>query len=262
MLEAPLHGRRIVVTRAQTQAQPLLRELRRLGAIPISLPTIEFAPPQDWALLDYALREVATFSGFIFTSANGVRFFFQRAAALQLDLRQPEASWVCAIGPATAHALREHGWRCDFIPESYVAEGVLETLSARDLSADRILIPRAGVARDVLPRELGLRGALVFVVEAYRTILPAASRQLVDELFPRTGAAVDAILFTSSSTAENFVALAGDDYRSRLGGVTLAAIGPITAATLERLGLPVAVRAETFTTAGLVNALLTYWSLR
>lgn len=252
----PFAGRRIVVTRAREQASAVLSALRAAGAEAISLPTIAFAPPADWAPLDAALARLAEYDGLIFTSANGVRAFFGRGQALGLAPARPARGWLCAIGPATAAALGEQGWRADIIPADYVAEGVAAALAGRELRGRRILLPRAAAARDALPRALAAAGAEVEVVAAYRTELPARARAHARRLFPAApGPRPDTVLFTSSSTAENLARLLGEDYRERLAGVLLASIGPVTSATLRRLGLEAGIEAREFTADGLLAAL-------
>ena len=252
----PFAGRRIVVTRAREQASGVLSALRAAGAEAISLPTIAFAPPAEWAPLDAALARLAEYDGLIFTSANGVRAFFRRGQALGLAPARPARAWLCAIGPATAAALAEQGWRADIIPADYVAEGVAAALAGRELRGRRILLPRAAAARDALTRALAAAGAEVDVVAAYRTELPARARAQARRLFPAgPGPRPDTVLFTSSSTAENLARLLGEDYRERLAGVLLASIGPVTSATLRRLGLEAGIEAREFTTDGLLAAL-------
>lgn len=258
--DGALRGRRVVVTRAAGQGEDLLARLRAAGATALALPTIAIAPPEDWAPLDAALGALGSYHGLIFTSANGVKAFFARGSALGLRLERPSQAWVCAIGPATARALEARGWRVEIVPESYVAEGVVAALENRELRGRRILLPRAAVARDVLPRALRERGAEVEVVAAYRTTMPAGAEEQAQRLFPSgAGTRPDAVLFSSSSTAVNFARLLGADYRHRLEGVVLAAIGPITSATLRELRLEPAIEASEYTSAGLAAALSRYY---
>lgn len=267
----PLRGRRIVVTRAAEQAPDLLAHLQSAGATAISLPTIAFAPPVDPGPLLEAIRGAAAgaYDGYIFTSQNGVDAFFTAAAEQGIALPIPAAPtsaatapWICAIGPATARRLAARGWPPTILPAEFVAESVVAALSARPLRGQRILLPRAAVARDVLPQALAARGAQVDVVAAYRTVFPAGAESRARELFPPPPAAgrPDAVLFTSSSTARHLAALLGDDYRRRLSGVLLAAIGPVTAATLQDLGLAAGLVAPEFTAAALAAALMTHYA--
>ena len=257
----PLAVKRIVVTRSARQGSALAELLRQAGAEPILLPTIEIVPPEHWAPLDLAIQSVGQYDGVIFTSVNGVEFFFGRARELGVTPQRRPGAWVCAIGPATARELERHGWTPDVIPEQYVAESLVEALSRQRIAGQRILVPRAAVARDVIPVELAARGASVMLVEAYQTVRPPQSEALAAQLFPALpdGDQPDAVLFTSSSTARNFADLLGEPYRERLHGVLLAAIGPVTSATLRELGLPVTVEAREYTISGLVEALREHW---
>ena len=162
---------------------------------------------------------------------------------------------VCAIGPATRDAIERLHIKVDLMGEEYVAESLAEAFRAFDLAGKRILLPRAAVARDVLPAELTRRGARVDVVEAYRTVVPESAARQAAEVF---GAArkPDWITFTSSSTVQNFVSVAG---AQALAGVKVASIGPVTSATAQRLGIRVDAQAEMYDTAGLVKALLLFY---
>jgi uroporphyrinogen III methyltransferase/synthase len=245
----PLFGRRIVVTRAREQSDALAARLRALGADAIELPTIEIAPAADYAPLDRALANLASYDWLIFTSANGVRHFVDRLDRSAADLRALRAR-ICAIGPATRAAVEALHLKVDLMGKEYVAEGLLAAFAPFDLNGARVLLPRAAVARDLVPTELAKRGAQVDVVEAYRTVVPADCAARIAAVFARKP---DAIAFTSSSTVQNFVAAAGS--AAVLGGVQVASIGPITSETARRLGVAVAAQAREFTLDGLVEAL-------
>ena len=245
----PLFGQRIVVTRAREQADALAARLEALGAQAIELPTIEIRPPADPAPLDRAIANLATYDWLIFTSATGVHRFVERLDASAADLRKLRAR-ICAIGPATRAAIAALHLKVDLMGAEYVAEGLLDALASHDLSGKRILLPRAAVARDVVPAELTRRGAHVNVVEAYRTVMPEDAPARAAEISARKP---DWITFTSSSTVQNFVAAAG---KSALDGVKVASIGPITSNTTRALGIDVTVEAATFTIDGLVDAIL------
>jgi len=245
----PLFGQRIVVTRAREQAAALAALLHNLGAEVIELPTIDIRAADDYTALDNAIKNLREYGWLIFTSANGVRFFFERLDRSQLDLRAIKGR-ICAIGPATRDALERFHLKVDCVAEEYVAEGLLKALAAFDLAGVRVLIARAAVARDLLPTELARRGAQVEVVEAYRTAAPPDLAQLAaGEL----GRKPDWITFTSSSTAQNLVDAVGAE---ALRGVKCASIGPVTSATLRQNGIPVAVEASIYTIPGLIQALL------
>ncbi len=247
----PLFGRRIVVTRAKEQAEELTVRLRSLGADVIEFPTIEIRPPENCAPLDAALSRLTSYDWLIFTSANGVRFFLDRLDASPADLRALRAK-ICAIGPATRRAVEKLHLKVDLMPPVYVAESLIEAFAGRDLKGQRILLPRAAVARDLVPAELNRRGALVDVVEAYRTVMPENARQRAAEIFG-SSRKPDWITFTSSSTVKNFVLAAAN---VPLKAVRVASIGPVTSATARNLGLTIAVEANPYTIDGLVAAIL------
>jgi uroporphyrinogen III methyltransferase/synthase len=247
----PLFGRRIVTTRAKGPADALTARLHALGADVLELPTIEIQPAADYGPLDRALADLASYDWLIFTSANGVRFFLERLDRSAADLRALRAR-ICAIGPATRAAVEALHLKVDLMGAEYVAEGLLQAFAAHDLAGRRVLLPRAAVARDLVPVELARRGAQVDVVEAYQTMMPEDAGAQAAHIFPGARKP-DCITFTSSSTVRNFAALAGAD---ALAGVKVASIGPVTTATARGLGIAVDAEARVFTVDGLVDAVL------
>jgi uroporphyrinogen III methyltransferase / synthase len=249
-MNLPLAGRRVVITRARAQAAELATRLAGLGAEVIEFPTIEIQPAADYGPLDGALARLASYDWLIFTSANGVRFFLERLERSGADLGALRAR-ICAIGPATRRAVERIPLKVDLMPPEYVAESLVAAFAGFELAGQRILLPRAAVARDVVPVELARRGALVDVVEAYRTVIPADAPALAARIFG--GAAKpDWITFTSSSTVTHFVEAAG---AGALQGVRVASIGPVTTATARSFGIPVSVEAGTFSISGLVEVI-------
>lgn len=247
----PLYGRKIVVTRADLQSGELSEVLRELGADAIELPVIEIAPAQDPGPLDRAIEQLPGYDWLIFTSANGVRFFQARLDRSARDLRSLKAR-ICVIGPATRHAVQRLHLKVDLMPEEYVAESLLKAFATVPVSGQRILLPRAAVARDLIPEELRKLGAHVDVVEAYRTIVPEEAGRAAGEIFGGVRKP-DWVTFTSSSTVKNLVAVAG---REALAGVSIASIGPVTSETTRSHGLTVRAEARQFTIKGLVDAIL------
>ena len=250
----PLLGQRVLITRAKEQAPELAAPLRALGAETIELPTIAISNPEDWGPMDQAVQSAATYDWIIFTSVNGVRKFMERASATATDIRSLAAMKIAAIGAATAAELRKHGLHVEKVPDEYRAEGVLEAFAGEALQDKRFLIPRAKVARDVLPNELRNRGALVDVVEAYRTVVPPESADRARTIFSRNRPTI--ITFTSSSTVENFLRLLPPEEKDAiLQNVKIASIGPITSDTLRRHGLTVDIEAREYTIPALVQAI-------
>ncbi len=238
----PLFGQRIVITRDHRQSRDLAEPLEALGAEVIALPVIEILPPADPAPLARAMERLDSYDWIIFTSVNGVRRF---VAGLD-DIRKLRGK-IAAIGPATRAAVEALHLKADVMPAEYVAESLLVALAGEDLKGKRILLPRAAVARDVVPEELRKRGAIVDVVEAYRTAAPANLAERAKEVLARKP---HWITFTSSSTVKNFSSVASAD------GIKVASIGPITSATARELGLHVDVEASPHTMAGLVAAIV------
>ena len=249
-----LAGRRVIVTRPLHQAAELRGMLEAHGAVVLLIPALEIQPPANSADLDEALREAIRYEWAIFTSANAVERVAARATELGLrPLRDLlSATRICAIGSATHEALDERGCHVSLLPEQYVAESVVAAFGAIPLRGVRVLLPRAAVARDVIPDALRERGARVDVVEAYRSEIPDASLAAIDSLISRAET-VDWVTFTSGSTVTNFLAMGG---RPILERARIASIGPVTTQVAARHGLHVDAEAETHTAEGLVAAIL------
>lgn len=254
----PLFGKRIVITRTREQAGNLREALTELGAQVLEIPTIEIRNPASWESLDDAIRRLPQFQYLLVTSVNGVRSFLARLRVSGRDVRDLKGLTIGAIGPATAAEFARTGVKVDFVPAEYRAEGLLESLASQDLRGKAFLIPRAKVARDLVPRALEERGARVEVVEAYETVMPEFPAGELNRLLTPPP---DAITFTSSSTAANFVKLLpGRALREVLRGTAIASIGPITSATVRKLGLEVAIEASESTIPGLVQALRDFFA--
>jgi uroporphyrinogen III methyltransferase/synthase len=255
----PLFGRRVVVTRALAQAGELSAKLEGLGAVVLEFPTIEILPPGDFEPLDAAIRDLDSFSWLIFTSVNGVESFVRRLAHNGLDLRAvPRNARVAAIGPATAQRIRGLGLRVDVVPREFRAEALIEAVtgdSLAGLAGQKILIPRARVAREILPERLREAGAEVVVPPAYESV-PSLEKR--DELAKRLrDDEVACVTFTASSTVENFVRAFGAKEAARLLAETrVACIGPITAGTARKHGIRVDARAREYTIDGLIEAVV------
>jgi uroporphyrinogen III methyltransferase/synthase len=257
----PLFGKRVLITRPEGQSDEMARALRDCGADPMELPTVQIVPPSDPArFASYALRAGA-YQWAIFTSVNGVEAFFSALDEAGRDARVLGGVRVAAIGPATRGALAKRGVRADVMPDEYRGEAVFEAMRAVDPALDgkRVLIARAEVAREVLPELLRAAGATVDVVAAYRT-LPAAPERFAEIRALLAARAIQVIAFTSSSTVERLVEGLGDGGTALLRGVLIAAIGPITAATADKLGIPAQVVASEYTAPGLVRAMYAHYA--
>jgi uroporphyrinogen III methyltransferase/synthase len=248
--ESPLRGCIIVVTRARgAGATRFAAMLRAMGAEVVEFPTIEIAPPDDYAPLTRAIARLDSFDWLIFTSATGVDAFMARLKTLKREPGAARSALVAAIGPATARRLRDYGLEVAAMPAEYRAEAIIGAVGENRIRGARFLIPRAQVAREQLPRMLTEKGAAeVVVAPAYRTVIPPPTG--VNALRQRL-AAIDLITFTSSSTVENFCALLGPI----ASGQKVAVIGPITAETARRRGFEVVVAPAQYTIAALADAI-------
>jgi uroporphyrinogen-III synthase len=254
---AALAGLRVLVGRARHQASTLSAGLRKRGAKVLEIPFIEIRKPRSYNALDLALKHLSDYDWLILTSVNGVEAVWERLGKLRLrgtDLRDLK---IAAIGPATRQAIEKHGLRVHVMPEEYVAESVVARLR-RKVRGKRVLLARAKVARDVIPRELRKAGARIDVVEAYETVIPRTSLRRLRAVLRDGRNRPHVITFTSSSTVRNFFALLGVRDRRQLEGVRLASIGPVTSSTLRDLGLPVDIEARRYTIPGLVEAIVTH----
>jgi uroporphyrinogen III methyltransferase/synthase len=244
----PLHGRRVVVTRARAQASELARRLAALGAEPIELPAIRIEPRIDTGEVRRAIEGLHAYALVCLTSPNGVRLLFEAMAERGRDARALANASVAAIGPGTEAALAQHAVIADIVPERFVAEELVEALNKLDLAGKPVLIARAAEARELLPEALRKRGAEVDVVALYETLAeqpdPAALERAQE---------ADFITFTSSSTVKNFVE-AVDGRLPR--DARIISIGPVTTEAAREAGLTVDVEAERHDIDGLVEALL------
>ncbi len=262
-VDKPLSGCRVLVSRAKKQAGALSTALKALGCQIIEIPFIEIRKPSSFKPLDTALQNLANYDWLILTSVNGVKALFERMAKRKLDSSALAHLKIAAIGPATKAAIEKHGLTVTVTPKEYVAESVVASLHKR-VQGKRVLLVRAKVARDVIPRELRKAGATVDVIEAYETVVPKQSKERLQKALAGNRKP-HAITFTSSSTVKNFVSLIGlRSARAALKkkppnhGVHSASIGPVTSATLREFGLPVDIEAKRFDIPGLVTAIVTY----
>ena len=252
-----LEGLRVMVTRPRSQAAGLCGLLAQEGAIPVEAPAVVIEPLPDLADLDAALGRLADYRWLVFTSANAVEVVLDRMSAQGDDIGAYADVRVCAIGPATAAALERWGLTPAYVPDEYVAEGLLDGLVARVAPGDRVLLPRAEGARGVLADGLRSAGAVVEEVSIYRAVPPpdlaARARSALDD-------GVDVVTFTSSSTVRHLVG-ALDGGAAALDGVVVACIGPVTAATAREAGLRVDVVAREYAAPGLVTVLCEHYAL-
>src|SRR5712691_4253830 len=254
----PLFGRRLVVTRPRVQASRFVELLEEHGAEVILFPTIATVPVESYEQLDGALADLSAYHWLIFTSVNGVQYFFARLRTRQQDIRSLGSVCIAAIGPETARAVEAFHLRVDAIPEEYRAEALVPVLG--DVRERRILLPRAAAAREALPKELRALGARVDEIPVYQTIRPQQQKLAELRTLLKAGK-IDLVTFTSSSTVRNFVALfPEDDVSALLGKGRVGCIGPITADTAREFGLEVTVQPQTYTIPAFTEIIVEYFS--
>ncbi len=259
----PLFGKRIIVTRAREQAGHLVDQLADLGAEPIEAASIQILPADDSRPLDEACTRLNEFDWIVFTSANGVEAFIQHLVTDSRDIRDLKGVRLCAVGTATADRLIKRGLTVDVIPEEHRAEAITGALQVKtNLTGARILLPRADIARDVLPTQLRSAGATVENVTAYRTLYtmpelpgdPDIYQLLLQEQ-------IDAIIFTSASTVKNFVQYLGaESAADLLRTVPVASIGPVTAEAAQQFGIQTSIIPTKYTIPALVDALVEHFT--
>jgi uroporphyrinogen III methyltransferase/synthase len=276
----PLHGRRVVVTRARAQASGLAATLRDLGAEVVELPAIRIEPRIDSEEVRLAIASIGEYALICVTSPNGADLLFEALAAGRvetgsatttetpgragdasaddslggavatrgLDARALAGATVAAIGPGTRRSLAKHGIAADVVPERFVAEALVEALAGVQVEGKRVLVARAAEARDVLPDALRERGAEVDVVSLYETVREEPGAEAIE-----AAQAADYVTFTSSSTVTNLTAALGDRFPS---GARIVSIGPVTSDTARAAGLSIDVEAQQHDIEGLLAALL------
>lgn len=252
--EKPLIGKRILVTRAREQASQLSKLLRDTGAEALEVPTIEIVPQLDHPQVALAMKNLSSFDWIVFTSANGVKFFFEALEKYDMDVRTVGKAKIAAIGPATASALRENHIRPDAVPREFKAEGLVEIFSEQSVAGKRFLLARAEEAREVLPQELKKRGAEVVIAPIYRSSLPIGAKEKLEALFKSRRPHM--VTFASSSTVRNFMAIAEGTV---LDGVDIACIGPVTAETAREFNLEVKVQPKEYTIPAFVDAIISFY---
>lgn len=249
----PLAGMRVLVMRAVHQAGTLSERLREMGAEPVLVPVLEMRPPESYESLDAALGELSGFDWLILTSGNSVEAVAARCALQGVSLKGFDRLRVAAVGRTTAAAAVKAGLRVDVVPESFASEGVVAALR-KLVGGKKVLLARAAVARDLIPEELAAAGAVMTVVDAYRTAIPEGAKERFSEAL-RGG--VDVAAFTSSSSVKHLAALAHEaGVGFPLKGVKAVSIGPVTSETLREFGWEPAAEATRADVQSLVEALL------
>ena len=259
----PLFGKRILVTRARSQSSGIAEQIDELGGEALEFPIIRIEPPSDrnsLQALDEALHQLRVYDWIVFTSPNGVEFFFRRLRELKIDVRALHAAKLATVGPKTAEALLDRGLLAESIPDEFQAESLLTTMLQQMQPGARVLLPRADIARETLPSALRQHGMLVTEIDVYKTVLTDEyGESLLQALRSHS---VHIVTFTSSSTVRNLF-----EILQRMGveaplqlleGVKVACIGPVTAATAVEYGLNIDILANEATVESLVDALVNH----
>ncbi|MDA8083082.1 MAG: uroporphyrinogen-III C-methyltransferase [Nitrospiraceae bacterium] len=248
----PMFGQRILVTREHSEGFDLLEEE---GAEVVLFPTVEVVPPADWNELDACLDRISTYDWLVFTSANGVKYFFGRMIEKEIDIRELKGIRLCAIGPKTALEMKKYGVKVDLVPEEFRAEGLIEVFTkgrGKTLEGIRILLPRAEKAREIFPEKVRELGGVIDVPVTYRAVRPEHHGKRLRR-FLKEGR-VTLITFTSAATFHNFREIMGEDADEMLSRVAIAVIGPVTARAVEKAGLRVSIMPKEATVEALVAA--------
>jgi len=252
----PLFGHRVLVTRPKHQAAGMVRKLELLGAVPYVLPTVSIQEPADFGPLDRAIAGLRTggWDWIVFTSTNGVQAFFARLFKLGRDLRDLGNVKLAAIGPKTAEALAEFHLNADLVPESFNSEDLSAALIEK-VRGQRVLLARANRGRELLREELSKVATVEQVVVYDQT-------DAVDENAEAMGALrrgeIGIVTLTSSNIARSLIGVFDETIAGRVhrGDVKLVAISPETGRAIRALGYPVAAEATTYTTEGLIDAVI------
>ncbi len=241
-----LHGKRILVTRAKAQASALSLKIKELGGIPIEMPLITCKEISDKTAINYVLSSLHTYDWLVFTSKNGIDFFFQELSNLNGSIVLPSSCKIAVVGKKTEEVLTSYEIKADLIPEYYVAESLLESLLKVVKKGEKVLIPRGNLARNVIPEGLRNQNIDVTDLDVYETVVEKNSKEQLYNFIKYEK--IDIVTFTSSSTVDNFVQLLeGTNWRNYIGKIMFASIGPITTETMLKHELPVHTEPENYT---------------
>jgi uroporphyrinogen III methyltransferase/synthase len=258
----PLFTKRIMVTRTREQASDLVAGLEENGANCLEYSTINIKPVASYEALDEELERLKEYHWILFTSLNGVKYFFERLYSKGMDARDLKGPDIAAVGKSTADLLLKYGVNADLIPSTFTGEGLAESLLDQGVEGRNILIPRALQGREILPETLRGAGAQVTITPVYQNCRVEGDKETLRTEFEE--GKVDMITFTSSSTVRNFLSMIDaetqDELQSILAGVKIAAIGPITAKTVTDNGLEVDVQPEEYTISDMVTSVVDYYS--
>ncbi|WP_375514664.1 uroporphyrinogen-III C-methyltransferase [uncultured Nostoc sp.] len=258
----PLSGKTILVTRSVGQSSQFSDRLIALGATVIEMPTLEIGPPSSWEALDNAIAHLSDFDWLILTSTNAIDYFFERLNAQGKDTRALAGVKIAVVGDKTAHCLKQRSLQPDFIPPNFVADSLVENFPEK-LDGKKVLFPRVeSGGREILVKELTLKGAKVIEVAAYQSCCPSGIPPEAELALQNRK--IDVITFASSKTVQFFCQLTDKIFSNKsdasrfLEGVCIASIGPQTSKTCDFLFRRVDVEAQEYTLDGLTQALITW----
>jgi uroporphyrinogen III methyltransferase/synthase len=257
--EKPLFGHRILVTRERVEGFHVLEDL---GAEIIEFPTLEIVPPDTYQEMDKMLEQVEKYNWLIFTSRNGVKYFFKRYFEKDKDIRDLKDIKICAVGKKTEKEIKKFGLKVDIVPDEFRAEGLIKIFTSNQKTRDlekpfagvRFLLPRAEVAREIFPEKIRELGGTIDIPVVYRTIRPESRGKRLRR-FLKEGK-ITIATFTSASTFRNFLTIMGKDADLLLKGVVIAVIGPVTAHSVEKAGLHVDIMPKESTIDAMVAEII------
>lgn len=249
----PLFGKSIMVTRSRTQSSSLVEKICDLGGNPIEIPTIKIEKIENNIELENEIKNISQYSYLVITSKNGVDIFFDKLGEMGLDARALYNLKVCAIGSATAKAMKDRGINADIVPKRFVAESLYEELKPILNKDDKVLMPRAKNARDFLANKIN-EVCEVKEVHTYETIVDDSKREEVLDILNQGH--IDYITFASSSTVSNFVEIIGNENLHKLENIKVISIGPVTSATAKELNVEVYKECEESTIESMINTII------
>ena len=252
----PLFGQRVLLTREHSTG---FEKLEDMGAEVMEFPTFEIVPPKSWQQLDDSMGGLGSYDWIIFTSAKGVKFFFERLKALGMDIRLLGGAKICAIGPKTAEAVESFCLKVDLVPEEFRAEGLIKSFSelnagGKDLKGVRFLLPRAQEAREIFPEKVREMGGHIDVPPVYQAIMPEAHGKRLKRILKE--GKITVATFTSGATFTNFLEMMGEEAKELLKGVAIAVIGPVSAKKVKEAGLSVDIMPKSATMESLEQAII------
>ncbi|UCD28618.1 MAG: uroporphyrinogen-III C-methyltransferase [Planctomycetota bacterium] len=251
--QRPLHGQTIAVTRSRDQSASLSGPLLAAGAEVIEAPTLAIIEPENYQDVDQALNNLSQYDWLVMTSSNGVEALYKRLEFLGLDGRALAGIKIAAVGWATAAKLADKGIRADLVPAEAVAESLVQELISQNVEGKGVLMLRADIARQYLPKALLQAGADCDDLTIYRTACPTTLPDLFLELYDKDR--IDWITLTSPSSFVNLLTLLGKNRVESLGSIKLASIGPVTTRAIRDAGYIETVEADPHDVQGLVAAI-------